>query len=401
MSRRSLPQNYVVDAGTLFEDFETLSDWTRGASGVMEISNSIFKTGSASLKLTSPSGGNCSATKTISQNFQNTGVHGIWMYIEDVTKVLQVIVYLSDDSAFTNYNNRTMTDLNTGLFNGWNFLPMPRADWGTTGTGAFTNTKVRLRVRVDAVASQVAVVYFDSYYHSIYSRPKLLLTFDDGVVSQYTEAYSYMSGKGLKGTCYLVGSYIDTTNYMTSAQISTLYTAGWDLANHTYSHINLTTLDTQAAMQTDLTRNVSFLEGRGYSRASTHVAYPNGGYDTTVLAAMNIAGLKTGRTTISAGTAYQPTSGGLFNPLTLKTQSILDTTTLAQAKSKVDLAISSGTSVIMVFHKLVVTPAAQTEWPITDFQALIDYIVTKQTQLDVVTVSEWYAGLTNPRKSTR
>jgi peptidoglycan/xylan/chitin deacetylase (PgdA/CDA1 family) len=388
-------KNYLVESGTLFEDFETIEDWTKGASGQITI-DSDRKTGSGSLKLTSASGGNCFATKTISLDMNRNWGVGVWLYIEDASKLQQFGVYLSNDSGLTSYHSRFVTNGSVVLQNGWQYIQLPKPDWSTVGTPSW-NGKIRLRVRIDAQANQVATVKIDSLYIDRRSRPKLLFTFDDGWASQYTEAYNYMATKGLVGSCFLETQNQDQSNYMTTAQVTEMYNAGWDLGTH--GHFNLTTFNTQAEMEADIAYNKAYLTSNNFTRNNCHLhyAYPLGGFNDTAIAALQAQGMLTARTTRSGGSVYQPTVVDIFNPYTLRIQDISNTTTLAQAKAKVDLAERSGGTIILMLHKIVANPTDAIEWSITNFKALCDYVKLKSEigVFDVVTVSDWYNGLSN------
>jgi len=76
MSRPSLPQNYIKTVGTLFENFETLSDWTKGGSdtiGTVTSDTTNVKLGSAALRLTvNTAGSNVYASRTINQLFTDS-----------------------------------------------------------------------------------------------------------------------------------------------------------------------------------------------------------------------------------------------------------------------------------------------------------------------------------------
>jgi peptidoglycan/xylan/chitin deacetylase (PgdA/CDA1 family) len=403
MARQPLSSTSSVNNGTLFEDFETLGDWTKGASGTIATDNTRVKTGASSLKLTSAVGGNCFATRTISQNFQNSGVHGFWVYVEDVTTVLQILVYLAEDSGFANYYSRSLSANSAGLQDGWNFLVIPRSDWSATGTPAWTNSRIRMRVRVDAQTSATAVVYFDSYYYNVYGSALVAFTFDDGRSSQYDEAYTYMQTKNMVGTCFVVRDYVNTATYVTSSNLATMYAAGWSHGNHTRDHTDLTTL-TQAQVEAELRENQQYLNSLGYTRASRHVAYPFGGYNATVGAAMQNTGMLTGRTIVSGPAVYQSISKGLYNPYTLRTQYIVNTTSLTTAKARVDIAINTGTPVILTFHRIITPSSGATEdWTVEDFQALVDYVAAKRNggQLQVLTIDELYARFLNRRYTSK
>lgn len=391
--------NYQVQAGTLLEDFEAIGDWTITTSGALgAFDTTYFKIGTGSLKVTSGSGTNGNATKTVNVDLSNNNIHGFWVYLPDVSKVSDISVLLSNDTTFTNYFNIAFTNTNTKLYNGWNFFTAKKSDWTTNGAAVWTSNMVRLRVRVTALASVVAEAYFDSYYVNPYSRPKCLIHFDDVPSTAYTIGYPYMKSRHLKGTLFPAGSFIDTSTYMTTAQLQEVYADGWDIGNHTYNHTNLTTLSTQQEMEDEIALAQEWMIGKGFIRGANHFAYPNGGRDETAIAATQARGMLTARTTSFGSRIYQAHTKGIDHPNALHTGGVLDTTTLATAKSAVDAAIQIGGTAIFVFHSLVATATINTHWVIADFQALIDYIVRKQNEIDVVTTSEWHRGLSGGRK---
>ena len=383
---------YTTKTGTLTENFETLGDWTKGASGTMTADTTNFKTGAASLQLAALVSNSCLATKTVSLDLSNAQVIKYSVYTADPSNISAVTLYFSNDSSFTNYYSRAIST--AGNFTkGWNTLTLPRGLFSATGAPSWSTSFVRLRVRVDATAGGGQTVSIDSLYAGNHHRPKVIMTFDDGFDTQITEGYAYMATKGLKATCYVNNSSIGTATYMTTANLTTLHNAGWDIANHGYTHTNLTTLGTQAEMEDKVSLNKTWLDGLGFTRASGHFAYPNGGYNDTVLAAMAAQNVLTARTTL--GTTAVMSAQPPDNPYILRIQNLGNANSLASVKSTVDTCIDMGTVLFINGHKLVASATADTEWAITDFQALIDYLYTKVTtnKLDVATVSEWYNGL--------
>jgi len=400
-TKSGVDQGYETVAGTLYEDFESLTGWSQ-TTGTTALSTAFVKTGTNSFKVTSVSGGNGVATKTISDavSFVNAQLHGCWVYIEDVSKVSDIQFFISSHASLTNHFQWRVTPNANGLFTGWNFIVIPLRDWAEGGTIAWTDTMIRFRVRVTAVASQVAVVYFDSYYLDMYAKPQVLFTFDDNRSSDYDYVFSYMDDLGLRGTLYVNGSTVDGDSATTLEEVTEMYDAGWAVANHTYNHIELTTLSTQAEMEEEIRLNSEWLKTNGFTRAWDHFAYPNGSYNTTVLAAVAAQNMKTARSVISGAAAYQPISKGLFNPYTLKIMNMKDTTTLQAAKDKIDDAILTGTAMIFMFHRIVDgEPESEIQWPKDDFEALIDYAKTKQDQqqISIVTIDELYERFTNGR----
>lgn len=195
--------------------------------------------------------------------------------------------------------------------------------------------------------------------------------FDDGSPSSYAEGFAYMNSKGIVGTEYVATSFVGDGSHVTSAQLVEMNAAGWAIGNHTKTHATLTSLS-QAAAQAELTGAANDLTGWELAANAKHVAYPSGLYNDTVLAAMDAAGMLTGRTT-NAGSFRLPLSEHRMLPCT----QILNTTTLDEAKALIDTAMAKGMILPIVFHELVASPSTTYEWAISDFQALIDYVVTQ------------------------
>jgi len=68
----------------------------------------------------------------------------------------------------------------------------------------------------------------------------IILTFDDGSETIYTNALPILQKYGFTGTAYIVYNYVGTQNYMNPDQIRGLYASGWEIGSHSLSHTDLT-----------------------------------------------------------------------------------------------------------------------------------------------------------------
>ncbi|HEX9839864.1 MAG TPA: polysaccharide deacetylase family protein [Anaerolineales bacterium] len=68
----------------------------------------------------------------------------------------------------------------------------------------------------------------------------IILTFDDGSETIYTNTLPIMQKYNFTGTVYLVYNYVGTRNYMNPDQIRGLYASGWEIGSHSLSHTDLT-----------------------------------------------------------------------------------------------------------------------------------------------------------------
>lgn len=215
----------------------------------------------------------------------------------------------------------------------------------------------------------------------------IAIALDDGLTSLYSEAFDYMNSKGLKGTSYVYTSSIGDGGFVTWAQLQEMDAAGWDIANHSSTHANFTSL-TQGEIETELSTAESALDTQGLTRASNHVAYPFGARDADSDAAMDATGMLTGR--LATGDSFD-----LSSPPDLKqipTFVIDAATSLETAKLYLDAVVANGKGGVFLLHDLVAAGAAGTQWLISDFQAWIDYLVSRN--YTVKTISELYEVIT-------
>lgn len=384
---------YDVNAGTLFEDFEAVGDWTI-TGGTATNDSTIFKTGTESLKLVSGSGTNCIATKTISQSFTTSPCIYFWVYAVSVVEVASIQIILSSTSDFSKFFSKTFTGQ---LHEGWNRISLGRSGWSNNGGDAWANTMIRLRVRVNGNVSQIATVYFDSLYMSFTARPKVIISFDDGWDSQYIQGHSYIRQKGFRGSCYLIEARLNTTGYMTTAQVQEMHANGWDMMNHTVNHNDMTAYTYEQALP-EITDCRDWLRNTlGFQRniEYLHLAYPFGGYNVDVLRAMTDAGMLTGRTIIDRSQAH------VIDAQYLLTRQYHDYTMSQDTyRGFIDRAIADNASVQINYHKIVADSAGTvaTEVEISQFQDMLNYLDQKRAYIDVVTFTEWYRGLTNGRR---
>jgi putative cell wall-binding protein/peptidoglycan/xylan/chitin deacetylase (PgdA/CDA1 family) len=96
------------------------------------------------------------------------------------------------------------------------------------------------------------------------------LTFDDGDADQLAAA-QVMNGKGLTGTFFIISGSIDQPNYLTQANLATLYAAGNEIGGHTVNHQDLAPLGADAVKRQVCNDRVN-LSGWGYP--VTSFAYP-------------------------------------------------------------------------------------------------------------------------------
>jgi len=399
MSRSTLTQNYLVQSGTLFEEFGTVGDWTvSGAGGSIQADTTNTQSGGSALRVDFGSTA-VSVTKTISTTaFSKMRTVTLYIYIEDIAKINQSLVttlFISSSSTFT--NNYSWRILASRFRTGWNKVVIPKSEFVLTGSESWSNTMIRMRVRCQAASGQTTWMTFDKLVIDEYQLPQVLFTFDNSLASQYTEAYSRLAAKNIKGSVqYRVGN-VGGAGYLTVNQIGTMYDNGWDVVpTGTSSMGDLTSVDEATE---DLTVGISTVQNLGYTRgeADRHVFYIDGVVNSFSDGAFDALNLLSGRTLQTSSHGMTPLP--IANVKRLKTAQIINTTTYATVKGYIDNAVANGQGVILVFNSLVTTPTTASEWALTDFQTLVDYVSVLESRgyITTKTITEFWKGFTDPR----
>jgi peptidoglycan/xylan/chitin deacetylase (PgdA/CDA1 family) len=71
----------------------------------------------------------------------------------------------------------------------------------------------------------------------------VVLTFDDGNLNTYTEAWPRLQAHGFVGVVYVVANRLGSPGFLSAAQLQELASAGWEIGSHSWSHANLTTTE--------------------------------------------------------------------------------------------------------------------------------------------------------------
>ena len=119
-------------------------------------------------------------------------------------------------------------------------------------------------------------------------KKSVVITFDDGYLNNYTNAYPILKQFGFKATIFDITSTVDTsTNYLNSAQLKELSNNGIDIQPHTITHPHLNKLSYDQQYK-ELKTSKDFIETL-LSKTVKFVAYPYGEWNQdTIKAVKNI-----------------------------------------------------------------------------------------------------------------
>lgn len=388
----SLPQKLIVTPDTYVDELDATTGWAP-TNGTLELNNTEYKSGTGSLKLTSNVGAITSILKSATLNLlSDNGLSlGLWVYAHSVPTTTFTYIRVS---AFTGagYGTYVYKTFFIGgsliVQNNWVFLGNVVF---TVGAGVPDLGDIRnIQVTIGTVAGQTAICSFDLITAGSVTKPAVMIMFDDNIESTYTKAFPYLKAKNMVATIYTPSDLIGDVGYINSSQLLDLNAHNWNVGNHTKTHANLNLL-TQQQVIDELEACKVVFDNLGLTRASNHVAYPLGNYNATVLAALLSWGAKTGR---SVG----DNSLNVYNkqfPYKLISGNPHNTTTLAVVKARIDSVIALQNVCAIGFHDLVdADPSVDTNWLVSDFKAVIDYI--ESLGLQTLTIDEYFRLYSGP-----
>jgi peptidoglycan/xylan/chitin deacetylase (PgdA/CDA1 family) len=146
-------------------------------------------------------------------------------------------------------------------------------------------------------------VYEDWRGTATLPRNPVVISFDDGYLSQYTRAFPVLQRRRWPGVLNMEVNFLASVGGLLPWRVRNLIGAGWEVDAHTLTHPDLTTLS-----PAELWRQVH--GSRVRLRGEFHVpvsffCYPDGRYDSAVVAAVRRAGFL-GATTTTYGLARPP-----------------------------------------------------------------------------------------------
>ena len=210
----------------------------------------------------------------------------------------------------------------------------------TSGVGTIALDSVTLT----ALANQVPATF---------AAGTVSLTFDDGDASVYTNGWPAMRSYGYRGTFYLNAATLNSTGFLTSAQVRALATAGNEIGSHLYHHSDLVQLDS-ATLADELSGNAAALHRIvGANTPVTAFASPFGSYTSGAL------------DTVMRYASSHRTSDGAMNtkadldPRTIHAKLVTSAMTAAALGALVQQAKASHSWLVLVYHNIAAAGSSQ------------------------------------------
>ncbi len=173
------------------------------------------------------------------------------------------------------------------------------------------------------------------------------LWFDDGWVSQYTNAYPLLKQYGYTGAFAITVSYVDGTGYMTWNQIRSLYMDGWEVTDHSRTHNCDVKHQTEQQLESEIVGSLEDLKEKGFS--VDHYVAPCGTYSD--------ASLKLVRQYYLSFRGAELSDSGINplpvpNPYALSAETVRSITPLDEVNNWIQSAKANHSWLILMFHKV-------------------------------------------------
>ena len=190
---------------------------------------------------------------------------------------------------------------------------------------------------------------------TVSTKTEISLTFDDGNADQMT-ALPILQKHNMHGTFYIISGSVDAPNYLTQANLATISGQGNEIAGHTVSHPDLTTVPSDEAKR-QICNGRAQLAAWGYS--VTDFAYPYAALNPSVESIAQQCGFNSARGLGDIQSAHGCTGCDRAetvppgDPYDLEAPDEIDTTwTLAQMEQVVTTAERAGGWLMYTFHHI-------------------------------------------------
>lgn len=215
--------------------------------------------------------------------------------------------------------------------------------------------------------------------------PIVTIATDDGWDTDY-DLYKMMQKKGMRGTSFIVGTFVGGSANLNAIQIKEMADAGWEIASHTYNHVNLINESFPDGVIYQIFENKKYLENITNKKIET-MAYPFGATNEEV---RNIVRSfhEGARTSVTTGWNE---FGDVANIYNMKTKWVdFSSWTVAVIKQEIDNLVNGRPSyLILSGHRLAQISGGGSK-TLAEMEEVANYLKSYQMQgkLEVVTFAE-------------
>jgi hypothetical protein len=232
----------LISPGVLVSDFNDFDAWKYDASHPLEdgggIAQDDYSFEDLAIKLTTPRVPNSSAWITLTGlklDISDASTFSFWVNIPDTYRIESIALYVAADESFTRYF-ATSIDVRGQIAPGPQMMAISIKELQAYGGMTVQDVATTVQLRITSKMGNGSAS-FDHLYYDRRATPKIIVSFDDNWLTQFTAAFPYMMRKGVPGTIYAIQETIGQDRYMSLPQLKEVYAAGWDVGNHTTDHM--------------------------------------------------------------------------------------------------------------------------------------------------------------------
>lgn len=332
----------------------------------------------------------------------------------------------SSDGAFTNFAQVSLNAASTRrtLYEGWNYIGVKKTEFTLVGGGVNWGAvnRVRIRVQGNTASTKPYVVGIGGIVLNGRQRPKLILGFDNSLLSPWTQ-YQIWKAANPNSAHIPIMYYLHETavnsdaSHLSDSDLTAIAATGSEIAIHSGTPNGSVAYDqlSKQAVIDNIKSIQEFLNDRGFIEGQKHLAWPLGAYGRNasatltkaeIIDAVRSCGVKTARTiNPNASNTYATTAAAQTNQCILTTgptapyelfcfgiDSDRDGGLATKYNAYIDYLVAYGGMLELYTHWVSDTTQSLSRISLAEFQALLTYIdnYRKRGLLDVVTKSTWY-----------
>ncbi len=370
-------------AVTVLDDFQNPQAWTGGVADAAGQAS-----GKKVLRLSAgPANGGTDQTKRSMTLDGSDSYFRLWLNVSK--EGLENFAGLTVQFGPENGNNMYSTTISNPrwLQPGWNRISLPRSIFvAPSNPVGWSQIKLALlRVRAKPGAS-VDMSFGGLEAVRVAGTGMVTITHDDANYSDYSTVMPLLDSYGYRAVVFVATQkQVGQPGKLSVTQLRALQDKGWDVSSHGQQHVDLTPLDSAAALA-EIRDSQKWLQDQGFANGArffSPTAGIQGQRELENIKKVYSASLVTRDSleTVPPGDPYQ-----------IHRMGVQTKTTLAEMKSWIDMARNNKEWLILNFH-LVTSGAADAElnWPAAYYEQMLSYI--KQSGLPVVTLSDVFDGM--------
>jgi peptidoglycan/xylan/chitin deacetylase (PgdA/CDA1 family) len=378
--------NYTY-SGVLLDGFDNSSQWTvAGVGASKDIDTINFKEGKQGLKLIAINGNRSYIDKKINNNFSDTNNFALWLYVRNVSTFNYINIYFtSTGSVWSKY---FLYSKYGGFNTGWNELIFDKNSFKNTQGEDWNNPMNMIRIAIYPKVGYNTNVTVDDLRYDIYGkRAKIILSFDDGNIDTYNNAFPILDSNNQSAVTFIITSTIGTKGKMNLSNLRDLQSADWDISSHTVDHPHLT-MQNDTMQYLELNNSYDWLVANKFQKSAGIIAYPYGEFNDKVIDKVRQRYIL-GRSTVEGSVQqhFIPTDDSSM--YIQRVINVFNDTTIQSIENKINDSINSKLLGILVFHNIVDSDPTRYQNTKQDLQAISDYLKNRNTDVDVVTFSDY------------